>query len=93
MSQIDLERLICAGAIDKQFGELVLRDPLRAAEGYRGERFNLSVEEKALIARILANDYPTLVQAVAAWILGQRFPHLAPGEIRIAQSDLVELDA
>ncbi len=88
MSQIDLERLICAGAIDKQFGELVLRDPLRAAEGYRGDRFSLTPEEKALIARIHANDYPMLVQAIAAWILERRSPALVHGKIRVEQSDL-----
>jgi len=72
MSQIDLERLVSAAAVDKEFRTLLLSDPLRAAEGYRANRFNLTPEEKELIAGIHASDYAALVRAVAGWILASR---------------------
>jgi hypothetical protein len=72
LQHIDLERLISAGAVDWQFRELLLRDPLRAAEGYHSDRFHLTAEEKAVIASIDANDYQTLVQVVATWISSKR---------------------
>ena len=83
MSQLDLERLICAGAIDKEFGELVLSDPLRAANGYQGECFELTSEEKALLARIHANDYQTFIKIIARWIVEKRDGHLLAEEIRV----------
>lgn len=65
MSQIDLERLVCAGAVDGQFRELLLRDPLRAAEGYHTNRFALTTEERTLLANIQTADFDTFVQTVA----------------------------
>lgn len=72
LQHIDLERLISAGAVDRQFRELVLREPLRAAEGYQSECFRLTAEEKAVIVNTHADDYPTLVRTVAQWISAQR---------------------
>lgn len=72
MQYIDLERMLSAGAVDRQYRELVLREPLRAAEGYQSERFRLTPEEKAVIANIHTDDYQTLVKTVAKWIVAQR---------------------
>ena len=72
MPHIDLERLISAGAVDKQFRQLLLTNPLRAAEGYNNDRFHLTPEEKAVIANIHTSDYQTLIQVVANWISNKR---------------------
>lgn len=72
LQHIDLERLVSAGAVDWQFREVVLRDPLRAAEGYQSERFLLTAEEKTVIANVRTDDYQTLVRTVAEWISQQR---------------------
>jgi hypothetical protein len=72
MRHIDLERLVSAAAVDRQFREVLLRDPLRAAEGYHADRFRLTAEEKAVISTIRTNDYQVFVHAVANWIVQQR---------------------
>jgi sulfite reductase beta subunit-like hemoprotein len=69
---IDLERMVSAGAVDRHYRELVLREPLRAAEGYHSERFRLTPEEKAVISNIHTDDYETLVKTVAHWIRTNR---------------------
>jgi hypothetical protein len=78
MVHIDLERLVCAGAIDTQFRELLLRDPLLAANGYYGDPFRLTAEEKSLIASIHTNDFQVFVVAVAEWVGQQRSRQMAP---------------
>lgn len=72
LNHIELERFICAGAVDRQFRELVLRDPIRAAEGYRTERFHFTPEERALLASIHTNDFQIFVETVTHWIAYQR---------------------
>lgn len=72
MNHIELERLMCAAAVDRQFRELLLREPLRAAEGYYTERFLLTAEEKAFIASIRVNDFGIFVRLVADWIWQSR---------------------
>ena len=72
MKHIDLERLISAGAVDKQFRKLLLTDPLRAAEGYNSDRFHLTAEEKSVIANVHTGDYQTMIQTVAEWIYSER---------------------
>ncbi len=72
MQHIDLERLISAGAVDRQFRKLLLKDPLRAAEGYQSDRFHLTPEEKSVISNIHTNDYQTLIVCVADWITTSR---------------------
>ena len=79
MAHIELERLVCAGAVDRQFRELLLKDPLRAANGYYADRFRLTAEEKAMIASIHTNDFQTFVRVVADWISHKRTLHIAPG--------------
>jgi len=72
MSLIDLERLVVAGAVDQQFRTLLLRDPLRAAEGYYAERFNLTPEERVFLASIQTDDFDVFVQKVAQWVAERR---------------------
>ncbi len=72
MKHMDLERLISAGAVDKQFRQLLLTDPLRAARGYHNNRFHLTSEEKAVITGARTNDYQALIQVVATWISDKR---------------------
>lgn len=73
MSQKDLNRLVCAGIVDKQFRKLLVQDPLRAAAtGYYAERFDLTEEEKEMLAQIHAADFDSFVQTIARWILDKR---------------------
>ncbi len=90
MAHIDLERLLCAGAIDTQFRELLLRDPLHAANGYYGDHFRLTAEEKSLIASIHTNDFQVFVEAVAEWISQQRFLQVAPHLVLPALTEVLE---
>ncbi len=76
MSHIELERLVSAGAVDKQFRELLLSDPLRAADGYYSDRFRLTAEEKAVIANLRTSDFQTFVESIARWISQQRARYL-----------------
>lgn len=72
INHIELERLVSAGAVDRQFRELLLQDPLRAAEGYHSDRFSLTSEERAVLAQAQAYDYKTFVRFIAGWIVHQR---------------------
>jgi hypothetical protein len=79
MAHIELERLVCAGAVDRKFRELLLKDPLQAANGYYADRFRLTAEEKAMIATIHTNDFQTFVAIIAEWISCKRMLQIAPG--------------
>ena len=72
MAHIDLERLVSAGALDYKFRELLLRDPIRAADGYYLDRFRLTSEEKAVLSNIRTNDFQTFVRTIADWITHRR---------------------
>ena len=73
MDQTDLDRLVCAGIVDQQFRALLVRDPLRAVEeGFYGEVFHLTEEERTLLANIHASDFDEFVREVARWVLRQR---------------------
>lgn len=53
----DLNRLIAAAVIDREFCALLLTNPLRAiGEGYYGEYFQFSPETKAKIGTIEASS-------------------------------------
>ena len=84
MPHIDLERLVSAGAVDKQFRELLLKDPVRAADGYYADRFRLTSEEKALIANIRTNDFQTFMEVIAAWVTRKRSRQFASGGVASA---------
>lgn len=72
VKHIELERLVSAAAVDKQYRQLLLRDPIRASEGYHADRFRLTPEEKAVITNIHTDDYETFVKVVAHWIEQKR---------------------
>jgi hypothetical protein len=59
----DINRLIAAAVIDRDFCALLLTNPLRAiGEGYYGENFQLSPETQAQIGTIKANSLPEFAQ-------------------------------
>lgn len=72
VKHVELERLVSAGAVDKQYRQLLLRDPMRASEGYHADRFRLTPEEKAVIMNIHTDNYQTFVKVVAHWIEQER---------------------
>ena len=73
MKQTDLDRLVCAGVVDEQFRARLVRDPRQAIdEGFYGEVFHLTEEERTLLANIRASDFDEFVREIARWILHQR---------------------
>ena len=73
MNQTDLDRLVCAGIVDQHFRALLVRDPLRAVEeGFYGEVFHLTEEERTLLASIHVSDFDEFVREIARWVLQQR---------------------
>ncbi|HNB50640.1 MAG TPA: hypothetical protein PK530_01785 [Anaerolineales bacterium] len=59
----DLNRLIAAAVIDREFCALLLTNPLRAiGEGYYGEYFQFSPEAKARIGTIEASSLSEFAQ-------------------------------
>jgi hypothetical protein len=59
----DLNRLIAAAVIDRDFCVLLLTNPIRAiGEGYYGERFQLSAETQAHLGAIRASSLPEFAQ-------------------------------
>ncbi len=74
VKHIELERLVSAAAVDKQYRQLLLTDPMRASEGYHTDRFRLTREEKAVITNIHTDNYETFVKVVAHWIEQERSP-------------------
>ncbi|MBI5303790.1 MAG: hypothetical protein HY868_16765 [Chloroflexi bacterium] len=83
VNHLDLERLVSAGALDRKYRELLMRDPLRAAEGYNSERFHLTPEEKAVLCRIHTDDYRAFVNTVANWIFEERMGYGASERDRV----------
>ncbi len=88
MKHIELERLVSAAAIDHQFRELLLRDPLRAAESYHSERFFLTTEEKVFLGNIQTSDFNSFVQIVASWIILKRSDNGAQGQAVLIQPSM-----
>lgn len=69
MRHSELERLVCAGAINSQFRAQLLRDPRGAAEiGFFGQRFALNQDEWELLGTIRAQDFSQFARQVGQWI-------------------------
>lgn len=52
----EISRLLAAAVINKRFRDLLLSDPARAlAQGYHGETFQLTRDQKALVLSIRAD--------------------------------------
>jgi hypothetical protein len=63
----DLNRLIAAAVIDREFCTLLLSNPLRAiGEGYYGEYFQFSPETQAQIGTIEASSLPEFARKLTA---------------------------
>jgi len=64
----ELERLVVAGAIDRQLQALLIHDPEYALEAYARDRFALSNEQKVFIKSLAIHDYQSFVERIAQWI-------------------------
>lgn len=64
-SSAGLSRIFAAAVVNRQFCELLLRDPHEALKkGYLGESFILSKEEQDLLVSIRAQSLPDLARQV-----------------------------
>ena len=62
-----LSKLFEAAVVNRQFCQLLLSQPETALQqGYLGNSFELTLDEKALIISIQANSLPDLAQQVTA---------------------------
>jgi hypothetical protein len=62
----DLNRLMAAAVIDREFCTLLLSNPIRAiGQGYYGENFHLSTETQAQLSEIRASSLPEFARQVA----------------------------
>ena len=62
---VELNKLIEAAVVSRQFCQLLLSQPEAALQqGYLGNTFNLTLDEKALIVSIRANSLPELAKQV-----------------------------
>ncbi|MCQ3936791.1 MAG: hypothetical protein DPW18_07055 [Chloroflexi bacterium] len=60
-----LSRVFAAAVVNRQFCDMLLKNPLEALQnGYLGETFTLTKEEKDLIASIRAESLPDLARQV-----------------------------
>lgn len=63
---LEVNRLLAAAVINKQFCNLLLENPeLALAEGFQGETFPLTPEERALVLSIRAGTLVELARQVA----------------------------
>ncbi|GAB4580806.1 MAG: hypothetical protein Fur0022_35480 [Anaerolineales bacterium] len=61
----DLNRLMAAAVIDRDFCTLLLSNPIRAiGQGYYGENFHLSTETQAQLGEIQASSLPEFARQV-----------------------------
>lgn len=64
-SSVELNKLFEAAVVSRQFCQLLLNQPEAALQqGYLGNTFDFSAEEKALIISIQAGSLPELAQQV-----------------------------
>jgi hypothetical protein len=64
-----LNQLICAALVNGNFRQTLLRDPARAlSNGYYGQKFPLSAEEKNLVVGIRAQRLEDFADQVYHWI-------------------------
>ena len=80
MRYSELERLICAAAINETFRAEVVRNPRQAAlTGYLGQSFTLSQEELDLLGTVERGDFQEFAAQVGQWILTNRNGHYSNG--------------
>jgi hypothetical protein len=69
MKHTSLNQLLCAAAINRQFREVLLRDPAQAlATGYQGQTFALSPEERQVVTGIQAEHLADFAAQVYGWM-------------------------
>ncbi len=64
----ELERLVVAGAIDRQLQALLIHDLEYALEAYARDHFVLPLEQKVFIKSLAIDDYQGFVNRIAQWI-------------------------
>jgi len=80
MRYIELERMVCAAAINEGFRQLLLADPVQAASaGFFGQSFQLVAEELALIADVRADTLQQFAEQVSSRIAERRNGHNGNG--------------
>ncbi len=69
----ELSRLLAAAVVNTQFKTLLLDDPEFALEnGYLGESFQLTEEERALLVSIRAGTLPDLAKQLTGALVSNR---------------------
>jgi hypothetical protein len=69
MKHTSLNQLLCAAAINRQFREVLLRDPAQAlATGYQGQTFALTPEERQVVTGIQAEQLADFAAQVYGWM-------------------------
>jgi len=69
MKHTSLNQLLCAAAINRQFREVLLRDPAQAlATGYQGQTFALTPEEWQVVTGIRAEQLSDFAAEVYGWM-------------------------
>jgi hypothetical protein len=82
-----LNQLLCAAVINQTFRQALLQNPVQALDnGYHGQSFAVSSEERALLSKTRATTLEELAAEVYAWISGNgyhgRDAHEAPSRPR-----------
>jgi hypothetical protein len=69
MKHKGLNQLLCAATINRQFREVLLRNPAQAlAVGYQGQTFALTSEERQVVMGIRAEHLEDLAAQIYYWI-------------------------
>ena len=64
-SHLGLNSVLAAAVVNKEFRNMLLKNPRAALEnGYQGEQFLLSAEEHSLLASIQANSLTDFAQQI-----------------------------
>jgi len=91
MRYIELERVVCAAAINEGFRERLLADPVGAASaGFFGQTFQLAAEELDLIVDIRAQTLQQFAEQVSSRIAERRNGHNGNGH-RLSREDPLSL--
>lgn len=73
MPHIELERLVMAGAVDRRFRASLLAVPLQAvSEPYYTDFFDLTAEEREVVACAQKTNFQVFAEAIAEWISCRR---------------------
>jgi len=68
----EINRLLAAAVVSRQFCNLLLTDPSRAiTQGYGGEKFSLSAEEYNLVISSRGSSLPEFARELCKYLPGQ----------------------